>query len=72
MHCHRCLFALQVPDMETGFEFRQAMYDHMGLPLPEKPGRRVLLWLRQHLENRRLQNIDAIIDVLNTYNMSYT
>ncbi len=48
------------------------MYAHMGVQLPEKPARKVLLWLRQHLENRRLENLDQIVAVLNRYNMSYT
>ncbi len=64
---------MQVPDMQTGFEFRRDMYAHMGLTLPEAPANKVLFWLRTPpLSYRSLLNTDDVLKVVNYYNMSYT
>ncbi len=48
------------------------MYDHFEMTLPEVPAKRVLLWLRQSTEIRRLENLNEIIAVLDTYELNYT
>jgi hypothetical protein len=62
----------QVPDMQTGFEFRRDMYEHMGLTLPEVPANKVLFWLRTPPLYRSLLNPDEVLKIVNYYNMSYT
>jgi hypothetical protein len=54
------VYLSQVPDIETGFQFKADMYDFMNITLPSAPKRRVLFYLRQHLENRRLHNCRSL------------
>ena len=63
---------LQLPDVQTGFEFREEMYRHMDTTLPTTPPRRVLLFLRQHIENRRLYKVDMLIDIMEKLHVNYT
>ncbi len=58
--------------MQTGFEFRRDMYEHMGLTLPEVPTNKVLFWLRTPPLYRSLLNMDDVLKIVNYYNMSYT
>jgi hypothetical protein len=62
----------KIPDIGTGFEFRQAVYAHLGVPLPPKPAKRVLLWLRAPGLGRAIINQDELIKVIESYNLSYT
>ena len=62
----------QVPDIQTGFEFRVAMYKHMNMVLPDKPAKKVLFWLRTPRMSRELLNADELVKVVESYNLSYT
>jgi hypothetical protein len=48
------------------------MYDFMNTTLPAVPKRRLLFFLRQHLENRRLHNLDALTAVAEAYNIPFS
>lgn len=61
-----------MPDIQTGFEFREAMYEYMNMTLPKKPAKKVLFWLRTPLHPRELLNTDELIKVVESYNLSYT
>ena len=62
----------QVPDLQTGFEFRERIYEYMNLTLPEKPPEKVLFWLRTPRLPRELMNTDELVSVVESYNLSYT
>ena len=62
----------QVPDIETGFQFKSDIYEFMNVTLPAAPKRKVLFFLRQHLENRRLHNLPELERVVESYNIPYT
>ena len=64
--------AVQLPDVQTGFEIREEMYEHMNTTMPTMPPRRVLLYLRQGLENRRVYKVDMLIDIMKKLNVNYT
>ena len=66
------LSVAQLPDIQTGVEFREEMYEHMNRTLPTTPPRRVLLYLRQGLENRRVYKVDMLIDIMKKLKVNYT
>ena len=61
----------QMPDSETGFQFRANAYRNMGLPLQYTPPKRVLLMLRPG-RRRQLVNEQAFIDIIESYGLPYT
>ena len=63
---------LQLPDVQTGFEFREDMYEHMNTTLPTVPPRRVLLYLRQGQESRQLYKLDVLLGVMQKLKVNYT
>jgi hypothetical protein len=63
---------LQIPDLETGFEFRQAVYSYMNVTLPAKPTNKVLFWMRRPGCPRTVLNQKALVDIAERYNMLYT
>ena len=62
----------QVPDIQTGFELRKTMYQHMSVTMPNKPANKVLFWLRKPGHARELQNTEELIAIAKRYNLSYT
>ncbi len=64
-------FGHVVPDMETGYAFRKDMYAKMGVPVPIKAAKKVLLAVRDSA-NRRIENQQELIAVIERYNLSYT
>jgi hypothetical protein len=62
----------QAPDIQTGFEFRSLALKRLNVTAPAKPAVKVLLYLRQHLENRRVANLDDVFGVLQALNLNYT
>lgn len=72
---HLCPFpppSRQIPDLQTGFEFRADVYKYMNMTLPRKPARRVLFWMRMPHFPRELLNTQEILAVVESYNISYT
>ena len=62
----------QIPDMETAFTFRKEMYNWVGLPLPAKPAKKVLLWFRAPRRGRAVANTPDIVNLLNKYQLEHT
>ena len=72
-HAHAASVApSQIPDVETGFQFRSDVYDFMNTSLPLAPPRRLLFFLRQGMANRRVRNLKILTAVADAYNVSYT
>ncbi len=63
---------IQIPDMETGFDFRKDMYRLMGMTVPATPERRALLWLRPDYRGRYITNTPDLLSVLKKYDVPYT
>ena len=63
---------IQIPDVETAFQFRRDMYKFMGMELPERPAKKVLFWLRPDPHGRSILNIDEVTALVDSYNIPYT
>ena len=65
----------QMPDIETGFAFRDEMYKQMGVPAHDPPAaKKVLFMLRGNRDERRkIVNLAELIKVVESYyNLTYT
>ena len=71
LSCAVCLGS-QIPDVQTGYEFREEMYEHLNTTLPTSPPRRVLFYLRQGLENRQLKYVDQLEAIVSKFDINYT
>lgn len=63
---------VQVPDIQTGFEFRLDMYKHMGMTLPEKPPKKILFWFRTPPLYRSILNPEPLLALVEQYKWDYT
>ena len=63
---------VQVPDVETAFQFRKDMYAMMGVEMPQKPVKKVLFWFRQPPLGRSVSNSAALRALADAYNVPYT
>ena len=74
-HCavvETVIAAWQLPDQHTAFRFREDMYHMLNVPLPAKPARRVLFWLRKPGTGRHITNIDELFAITEAYGLNYT
>jgi hypothetical protein len=61
-----------VPEIETGFEIRKRIWNHVKLATPPRPTPNVLLWLRRDKFPRSITNVQAMIDIITGYGLNYT
>lgn len=73
MHPRNCVRVLtQIPDIQTGFEFREAMYKHVGMEMPRKPPKKVLFWFRKPPLYRTILNTDELLRITSRYGVGYS
>lgn len=65
------MFPYVVPDLQTGFEFRKAVYAAQGLEVPEKSAPKVLLYLPRDAQ-QPISNLPELIALMDYYNQTYT
>ena len=62
----------QMPDIETGFAFRDEMYKQMGVPAHDPPAAKKVLFMLRGNERRKIVNLAELIKVVESYNLTYT
>lgn len=58
--------------METGHKFRKDVYAKFGVPLPEKPPKKVLFWFRPKPFGRAVKNAEELLAVAAAYQQDVT
>lgn len=70
---HVSPFPITSPDPEIAFEYRQKLYEHMGMRMPSgPPPQKVLFWLRPDTGGRAFDTLDGMVDVCKRYGIEYT
>lgn len=66
-------FGYVLPDVETAFDFRRAIYGVMKVPIPKTPAKKVLVVLRGDPPARRaIVNAKEMLAVMDNYGIEYT
>lgn len=66
------LICAQPPDHETAYLFREGLYSFAGVPLPAKPARKVLFWVRDDGADRSFTNLQELTAIVAAYNLPFT